>query len=160
MAANSNVNPHVVIFFGIILQDAQGEAVMAPWLKAGFKCEVEWWARLTGWEPTVEIYEEWGKFIGGKHPGREVFDRYFEHRREWGRLHPANFSSIALGGHKQGFTAICANFTCHGFGDTKPETAFKPSDLKISAEDVEAFKQNCIKMGFEIEPSWHCAVIE
>jgi len=158
MAATSK-DLHTAIFYGIVLQDAQGEAVMAPWLKAGFNCEVEWWARLTGWEPSQEIYEEWGKFIGGKHPGREVFDRYFEHRREWVRLHPTNFSAIALGGHKEGFTALCANFTCHRFGPNHNDSAFSPSDLVVSAADAEAFKQNCIKMGFDLKPNWHYVVL-
>lgn len=146
------------IFFGVILQDADGTRKKTPWEKAGFKCEVEYWARLNGFEPAVEIYDDWGVFRGGKHPGREVFDRYFEHRRDFIRLHLPKFSSFALGDHMEGFTALCANFTCVKFGENT-DSKFNPEELVISAEDAAAFKQQLLKMGIEIEPRWHCVTL-
>jgi hypothetical protein len=145
----------VTIFFGIILQDELGHKLLNPWQRDGYKCEVEWWARFTGFVPVVEVYDERGELLEGKHPGKDVMERYFLHRREWVRQHPTNFTAFELSGHKSGYTALCVNLTRRTLG-AHCGTLLKPLELVVPPAEVEAFSKVCVRMGFEAKPDWHC----
>lgn len=134
---------HAQIFFGIVLENQNGQPQVTPWKKAGFPYEKDWWAKIKGFKATSEIND-----------GPGAFDRYYNELRAWFEQNPMPFEVILLGSDRITYTALGIPGFGHIAFHNEPRD-FDPSKLVVTPEAVSALKHFLQEQGIDQEPRWH-----
>ena len=158
------------IGYGVVLQDEYGSPSEPPWHVAEvtdvhgkkrrpkygeseFSSVEEWWLALTGFENTLEIYDEQGNFPGGVRPPEEDITRFHEEERQWLVDHPLPFEIQPAGSDDCKHYVLLVPGTTTSADRFEP-AGFEPSKLRVDVMAELEFKEALKKIGISAEPGW------
>lgn len=128
-----------------------------PWDNEAYNTDIEnWWRVISGYKPSVEIYDSEGEYIGGQEPAESIINAYYRERREFDKMHFLPLTLVNYCGGDCPMYILAINRTCLSSNRGDP-VWFKPEELTVTDEERAALLVFCETHGleFEGEPEWY-----
>lgn len=130
-----------------------------PWDSLEYEGDIEnWWTHgVLGFRYSFELYTPEGNYIGGERPPQEKLDQYYAERREFEAKNPK--LPVELDNYCSGDFPMYI-LSVKGVGTSARRgypTAFNPSELVVTDEQVNELLGFCQAHGIELdgEPAWY-----
>lgn len=137
------------ICFGITFEDD----FFFPWDAEEYDSDVEeWWKAVNGFVPIQGVWTEDGEKCEGV--TSEVFDAYYDHRREWEKQNPIPLVEVnyCSGEYPMYILATPSSVITANSGYVE---IISPQDLIVDEKEKQALLDFCTKYGIEHdEPQW------
>lgn len=142
-----------IICYGIKFDEEYG----FPWNDDDIDIE-DWWRVVSGFAPSVEIYDEQGGYINGTRPDGSVIDRYYEELRKWDKENPLPVQEVNYCSGDYPLYILAIPGTVKRASRGFPE-AFRPEELLFPEDARQALIDFCDKysIDYEDEPQWYLA---
>ena len=139
------------IYFGVSFD----ECTEFPWEVEEYDGGIEaWWMAVNGYEPLHRPFTKEGEYADGWSRNDPRWDEHFAHRSKWEEENPMPVALESSG------TGSCPLYmiVVPGIGRSSDWSAkaFKPGELVVTAEQVQALKDFLTKYEIEHdgEPTW------